>query len=263
MPTQTLIIDRADDWMTIWLNRPEVRNALSPEVIVELTDLLTPLRDDRSLRGMTMRGKGGVFCAGGDIKNFKTAFQGGQSPEDVAKSNRHAGALFNLINTMPQVVVMLVEGAAIAGGLGMMCTGDVIVVTEDAKFAITETSIGLPPAQIAPFVVKRIGLPAARRYMLTGIRFDGRIAGEIGLADIVVADAAGLDDAEAEIRRGVKRCAPGANAVTKELALAAPHLDSEAMMQMAGERFAQCMLSDEGREGVASFLEKRKPRWAE
>jgi len=264
MTAENIILEKSDGWMTIWFNRPEVRNALSNEVIDELTAILKGVRDDRSVRGITFRGKGNIFCAGGDIKGFKAVFQGGElDAGDVARVSRVAGELFNLVNQMPQVVVMLVEGAAIAGGLGLVCTGDVVAVTADAKFGITETSIGLPPAQIAPFVVRRIGLSAARRYMLTGIRFDGRVAGEIGLADFVVDDAAGLDAVEAEVQRGVRRCAPGANAVTKALALATQDLDMDAMMDLAGEKFAQCMLSEEGREGVASFIEKRKPNWAE
>jgi isohexenylglutaconyl-CoA hydratase len=171
--------------------------------------------------------------------------------------------MFDLINEMPQVVVMLVEGAAIAGGLGMVCTGDVVVVTRDAKFAMTETTLGIPPAQIAPFVAARLGLPVARRLMLTAARFDGAEAGRLGLADYVVDDAAGLDRIAADIKAQVMRCAPGANAVTKEVVLATRHLDRSDMLDLAAKGFAGCMLSAEGREGIASFLEKRKPSWAE
>lgn len=257
-----LIVEHQDGWMRIWFNRPEVRNALSNEVIGELIAILTPLRDDRSVRGISFRGKGGMFCAGGDIKGFKAVFQGGNNAADIAQASSKGGQLFQLINEMPQVVVMLIEGAAIAGGLGVMCTGDVVVVTEDSRFAISETSIGIPPAQIAPFVVQRIGLATARRLMLTGARFDGKHALEVGLADHLVPDATGLDEMEAEIIRAVNRCAPGANAVTKAIVHAAGHLPRDQMIAYAAEGFADCMLSEEGREGVASFLEKRKPSWA-
>lgn len=149
-----------------------------------------------------------------------------------------------------------------AGGLGMVCTGDVVAVTADAKFAMTETTLGIPPAQIAPFVAQRLGLRIARRLMLTAARFDGTDAGRLGLADHVVADAAGLEAVEAGLRAQVMRCAPGANAVTKEILLATRHLDREAMLDFAASGFARCMLGEEGREGVAAFLEKRRPSWS-
>jgi isohexenylglutaconyl-CoA hydratase len=170
--------------------------------------------------------------------------------------------MFDLINEMPQVVVILVEGAAMAGGLGMVCTADAVAVTKDAKFSMTETTLGIPPAQIAPFVAQRLGLRTARRLMVTAARFDGEEAGRLGLADFVVDDATGLDEVEAGIKKQVMRCAPNANAITKGIVLATRHLDRDAMLDFAAAGFAECMLSDEGREGVASFLEKRKPVWS-
>lgn len=262
--TNTLITELEDDWLTIWLNRPEARNALSAELSGELRLVLEAVAATTAVRGISMRGKGGVFCAGGDLKGFKSIFQGKeQSRTEVIAASRAAGELFGTIDTMPQVVVMLVEGAAMAGGLGMLCSGDVVVVTEDAKFALTETTLGIAPAQIAPFVVQRLGLKTARRLMLTAARFDGREAGRLGLADFVVADAAGLASVEADIRKQVRRCAPGANAITKKIVLATAHLGSSDMIDLAAEGFADCLLGDEGREGVSAFIEKRKPRWAE
>lgn len=261
--TEHLILERGDGWLTVWFNRPETRNALAQEMVDELVDVLHRVREDRSVRGITLRGKGGWFCAGGDLKSFKSDFQGG-SPDRarVVAASRAAGELFDLVNEMPQVVVILVEGAAMAGGLGMVCCADVVAVTRDARFAMTETTLGIPPAQIAPFVVQRLGLSTARRLMLTAARFEGEEAGRLGLADHVVEDAAGLEAVEAGIRAQVMRCAPGANAVTKEVVLATRTLDRQGMLDFAAEGFAGCMLSDEGREGVASFLEKRKPDWA-
>ena len=260
--TETLLLERDGAWLTIWFNRPEARNALSQELTTELVAVLKAVRGDRGIRGITLRGKGGTFCAGGDLKGFKANYQGGgQDHDDVAASSRAGGEMFDLINEMPQVVVILVEGAAMAGGLGIVCTGDVVAVTSDAKFALTETTLGIPPAQIAPFVAQRLGLRTARRLMLTASRFDGAEAGRLGLADHVVEDAAGLEAVEAEVRKQVMRCAPGANAVTKEILLATRHLDRPAMLDFAADGFARCMLGEEGREGIASFLEKRKPAW--
>jgi isohexenylglutaconyl-CoA hydratase len=261
---QNLLLERDGDWLTIWFNRPDNRNALSTELVEELRSTLDEIAGDRGIRGVTLRGKGGVFCAGGDLKGFKTNFQGGAADAaDVAASNRAGGELFDQINSLPQVTVMLVEGAAMAGGLGMVCCGDAVAVTADARFALTETTLGIPPAQIAPFVAQRMGLPAARRLMLTASRFTGADAAALGLADHVAEDVSGLEEFEAEIRRGVRRCAPGANAVTKDILLATLHLDREAMMDYAASGFARCMLGEEGREGISAFVEKRKPAWAE
>lgn len=261
--TEHIDLESGDGWLTIWLNRPHARNALSAGMMSELSQALKVARGDRQLRGITLRGRGGVFCAGGDIAEFQAAFQGETgTAADVAQANRRAGELFARLNEMPQVVVVLVEGAAIAGGLGMLCAGDVVVALESAQFALTETTLGIPPAQIAPFVTSRIGLAAARRIMLTGARFDGGEAHALGLADLVVDSTESLNAAEQSIRELVRRCAPGANAATKEILLASRRLERDAMAEFAAERFAACLLSEEGHEGIAAFLEKRKPRWS-
>lgn len=266
--TENILLEHQAGWLTIWFNRPDNRNALSKELTTELKAVLNAVRDDRAIRGITLRGKGGVFCAGGDLKGFRNNYQGGgqgggQSVDDIAASSRQGGQMFDLMNEMPQFVLILVEGAAMAGGLGMVCCADAVAVTKDAKFAMTETAIGIPPAQIAPFVVQRLGLRTARRLMVTAHRFDGKEAGRLGLADYVVEDAAGLDQIQADMHAQVMRCAPGANAVTKAIVLATRHLDRDGQLDFAAKGFAECMLSDEGREGVASFIEKRKPVWAE
>ncbi len=264
MSTESPVLSEHDGaWLTIWLNRPESRNALSEGMVSGLRAALEAARDDPSIRGVTLRGKGGTFCAGGDLKGFREITSGGKSIEDVTRFSAEAATLFAMVQSMPKVVIALVEGAAMAGGLGIVCAADMVAVTRDAKFALTETMIGIPPAQIAPYVVGRIGLAEARRIMLAGARFDGAEAARIGIANAVADDAAGLAGFEAEVRRGVMRCAPGANAATKEILLAASRLPPEEMPLFAGERFARCLLGEEGREGVASFLEKRKPAWAE
>ena len=262
--TENILLEQDAGWLTIWFNRPDNRNALSKELTTELKEVLNAVRNKKNIRGITLRGKGGVFCAGGDLKGFKNNYQGGsQTVEDIAAASRQGGQMFDLINELPQVVLILVEGAAIAGGLGMVCCADAVAVTKDARFAMTETAIGIPPAQIAPFVAQRLGLRIARRLMVTASRFDGEEAHRLGLADYVVDDAAGLDQIEADMKKQVRRCAPGANAVTKAIVLATRHLNREQQLDFAAKGFAECMLSDEGREGVASFIEKRKPIWAE
>lgn len=263
LPETTKIINEiAAGWLTIWFNSPENRNALSEMLTAEFIATLEVVKDDRSIRGITIRGKGGIFCAGGDLKSFSSGQSGENAKEAFKAMNRGAGDMFDLLMAMPQVVIAYVEGAAIAGGLGLMCCADIIVVTKDAKFALTETMIGIAPAQIAPIVVGRAGLPIARRLMLTGARFSGAETPDYNLSDYVVKDAAEFMQLEADIKKGVMKCAPGANGITKEILLATPHLTREAQKDFAAEKFADCITSDEGREGIASFLEKRKPSWS-
>lgn len=261
--TEHLLTTLAGEWLTITLNRPEARNALSAEMAAELFAVFQAVREDRSVRGITLRGAGGVFCAGGDIKGFRDVLADQAHMADRALAmSRRAGQLFRLINEAPQVVVTLVEGAAMAGGLGLACASDIAAATRSARFALTETTLGIPPAQIAPLIVRRIGLAAARRIMLTAGSFDGDEALRLGMVDFIAEDAAGLEAVEASVKAQVLRCAPGANAATKELLFAGSRLNPDEMLEHAAQSFARCMLDEEGREGVAAFLEKRRPRWA-
>ncbi|MDA9983539.1 enoyl-CoA hydratase-related protein [Porticoccaceae bacterium] len=260
--TQSLILERQGSVLKIWLNRPQAKNALSEEMTDELHLVLDAVRDDRSIRTLVLRGKGGVFCAGGDIKGFKSDMQA-VSAEQVAKSNRSFGDLMIKINEQPQVMIMLVEGAAIGGGLGLACVADVTLVTADARFRLSETSLGIPPAQIAPFVRERVGLTQARRLMLTGARFQGEEAVRLGIGHQVAMDADDLE-AQCEVILGhINACAPGANAVTKGILFESLRRPRAEALDFASQGFAQCMLSPEGLEGIAAFVEKRKPSWAD
>lgn len=264
LPKTTKVHNEIENgWLTIWFDSPENRNALSEKLTEDFIITLNAVKNDRSVRGITLRGKGGIFCAGGDLKSFSAGQSGAADRDMFYKMNRGAGDMFDLIMSMPQLVIAYVEGAAIAGGLGLMCCADVIVVRDDAKFALTETMIGIAPAQIAPIVVARAGLPNARRIMLTGARFSGAETPQYGLSDFVVDSDGAFQGVEASLKKGVMKCAPGAIGTTKEILMATPHLNREAQKDFAAGKFADCILSDEGREGIASFIEKRKPNWAQ
>lgn len=261
--TKDLILERTGSVLTLWLNRPAAKNSLSADMVDELHAVLDAARDDRSLRTLILRGKGGTFCAGADLKGFQSGAQGGAPNEDeVARGNRTFGDLMIKLNEQPQVVIMLVDGAAIGGGLGLCCVGDVTIVTRDAKFRLSETSLGIPPAQIAPFVTERVGLTQARRLMLTGARFSGAEAVQYGIGHLLAEDATDLDSQCAAVLEQIALCAPGANAVTKSIVFEATRRPRPEALDFAARGFATCMLSAEGREGVAAFVEKRKPKWA-
>lgn len=258
---ENILLERDGDTLTIWFNRPEVRNALSTPVADDLAATLEALPHEKSIRFVILRGKGGVFCAGGDLKMFKTVFQGGADRDEIVRFNADFGRLMTAIRAMPQLLVVLIEGAAMAGGLGIACLADVTVTTRDAKYALTEVTLGIPPAQITPVVIKRIGASEARRLLLTAARFDGTEAGRLGFAHFVVEDAQGLDAKAGEILSQARAGAPGAIAATKKIINATEQLDADQMVQFAAEQFADCMLADEAKEGLTAFAEKRKPNW--
>ncbi len=259
----TLDLNISEGWLTIWLNQPEKRNALTDEMRRDLISIFSAIRDDRSIRGITLRGRGGVFCAGGDLKQFKNQFQNKVDEAEILAMSRNAADLFDCVNSAPQVVIVLIEGAAMAGGFGLACCADVVLCEAGAKFAMTECMIGLSPAQISPFVIQRLGYSTARRLMLTAARFNGSEAEALGFADFVRDSVEALEEIESGLKRQVLKCAPGAIAGTKELILTLPALDRSTAIEVAAQNFKTRMISDEAREGIASFLEKRKPNWAE
>lgn len=257
-----ILLEQDTDTLTIWFNRPEARNALSAEVTDDLAAVLEALPGETGLRFVVLRGKGGVFCAGGDLKMFKTVFQGASNRQDVVAANASFGRLMKAIQALPQLFVVLIEGAALAGGLGLSCLADVVITTRDAKFALSEVTLGLPPAQITPVVIGRIGASQARRLLLTAARFDGEEAGRLGFAHFVVDDSASLDARAAELLASARGGAPGAIAATKQIINATGPLAGDALVDFAAQRFADCMLGEEASEGLTAFMEKRSPSWA-
>lgn len=259
--TETLLLERDGGVLRIWFNTPQARNALTAQVVRELNAVLDAVHDDRSIRALVLAGKGGVFSAGGDIKGFQASMQGGGDAVAISRSNRAFGGLLSKLDEQPQVVVMLVEGGAVGGGLGLACVGDVTIIEKQTRLQMSETSLGIPPAQIAPFVVERVGLAQARRLMLTGARFDGAEAVRLGIGHFVADGAEDMERVCGEVLAGIGKCAPGANVATKEIVFESLRMPRAEALDFASKSFARCMLGEEAREGVAAFLEKRKPRW--
>lgn len=261
-----LKLERAGPVLTVWLNQPQMRNALSAGMAEELYATFEALRAMDDVRVVVVRGAGEVFCAGGDIKSFAAAgapIPPG-APDPLIAANRRGGALFQLIDEARQATIMVVEGFAMGGGFGLACLGDITLAATDARFAMTEVTLGVVPAQISPFVVRRIGLTAARRFGVSGARLTGAQAQAIGVATEV---AANRTDLEAALERAVGQilqCAPCAVAATKALMQRAAQggVALDTLLDQAATTFAQSVRSPEGQEGARAFLEKRKPAWA-
>lgn len=256
----TIQLECEDAALTIWLNRPRAKNAISDEMIEEIQFVLDEVANDRSVRAIVLRGREGIFCAGGDLKWFKSDMQSMPASE-VAAANRTIGHLLTKLDRQPQVVIALVEGAAIGGGLGLACTADITIVTADCKFRLSETSLGIPPAQIAPFVTDRVGQMQARRMMLTGAAFDGEEACEVGIAHWAVQGSAAMEQKGSEVLAQIRACAPGAIASTKAIIQLGKNNPREQALDLASDEFAACMLGDEAKEGLMAFAEKRRPKW--
>lgn len=256
-----LLLEQQEDTLTIWFNRPDVRNALSTPVADDLARVLEALAGEKDIRFVILRGKGGIFCAGGDLKMFKTVFQNDADRDEIVRFNADFGRLMKAIQAMPQLFLVMIEGAAMAGGLGLACLADVTMTTRDARFALTEVTLGIPPAQIAPVIIGRIGQSQARRIMLTAARFNGEEAGRLGLVHFVEEDAEALEVRAAQLLQEARAGAPGAIAATKQIINATTQLDGDELVQFAAEQFADCLLAEEAREGLAAFAEKRRPAW--
>ena len=264
---ETLLIRREASRLFVTLNRPEARNAINREASEELIAVAEAVENDPSIRVVIVRGSEGTFCAGADIKEFRENFDiplpegGGVDP--VAKNNRYFGDILLKFNNLSATTIGIVEGAAFGGGLGLTCVFDVAICMADTRFALSETGLGVIPAQIAPFVVQRVGLTTARQIALTGARFDGQYAFNIGLVHFCANDSNELDEMLKRVLIGVSLCAPGANATTKKLLMDTTLKPIEQVLDDGSEAFAAQLRSEEGREGVKAFIKKRRPSWAE
>lgn len=258
---ETLLLEQADGVLHVTLNRPDSRNAMSLAMVEELRAVLAAVRDDVSVRALVLRGAGGHFCAGGDIKDMASARATGRAA--YRSLNRAFGSLLEQAQAQPQVLIAVLEGAVLGGGFGLACVSDIAIALQGAQFGLPETSLGILPAQIAPFVVKRIGLTQARRLALTAARFDGAEALRLGLVHFAEADTAALEQRLGESLEQVRRCAPGANARTKALLLATESELLGPLLDSAAEQFADAVTGAEGAEGTLAFVQKRKPNWAE
>ena len=264
IPTTTAIETNLENgWLQIIFNTPENRNALSETMVADIKAVLSAVKDDRTVRGISFRGNGGIFCAGGDLKGFRAIYEkGADGKEEAIALSASAGEFFAMIADMPQVTVALIEGAAMAGGFGVACCCDIIVSAKDAKYALTETRIGITPAQIAPYVLARLGPTTGKRMMMLGSRFDGEGAHKLGLVDELVNDSSELRAAEHKIKTETLACAPNAVAITKDIVHQVQSgLSVHEFVKTAADAFATGLTSSEGREGISSFLEKRKPNW--
>ena len=255
------IITEVDDAVGILtLNNAERHNAFDELLILELGDALRALEADRRVRVVVLSAVGKSFCAGTDLNWMKRA--AASSPQDALRDGRSLGALLALLNDFPKPTIARVQGPAYGAGIGLIAACDIAVAAYDALFALTEVKLGLIPAAVSPFVLAAIGERHARRYMLTAERFSAAEAYRIGLVHEIVPGEEQLDEAVGEIVDTLLKNGPQAQAECKALIriVAGQPIDDSTLEETA-QRIAQVRSSPEGREGLAAFLEKRKPNW--
>jgi methylglutaconyl-CoA hydratase len=240
------------------LNRPEVKNALSFELVSALLEQLAAAERSPRVRAVVLTGAGSDFCAGADLKALRELSS--RSREENLVDSRHLAELFRRLRSSSKPVVAAVVGHALAGGCGLAAVCDRVVASADSKFGFTEARIGFVPAIVATFLVGRCGERVARDLLLTGRRVEASEALALGLAD-QVAPAAEVVERAVAWADALKPCAPSSLATTKKLLADLPGLSLDPALELAAQTNADARSSDECREGVAAFLEKRKPRW--
>jgi methylglutaconyl-CoA hydratase len=254
-----LVATDAQGIATLTLNRPERRNAFDDALIAELTEVFVRIAADDGVRALIITGAGTAFSAGGDL-NWMRRMAGLSEAENYADAMRLA-TMLRTLNELPKPTVARVNGAAFAGGVGLVCCCDIAVAAASAVFSISEVRLGLVASTIGPYVVAAIGARAARRYCLTGETFGAADALRIGLAHEMVPDAE-LDTAVARVIAHLLAGGPHAETRGKRLiAELSGRAVDEDVMALTARTIAEARASAEGREGVTAFLEKRRPAW--
>lgn len=245
--------------LTIALNRPKTHNAMTPNMILALQDVFTTLPERGDVRVVVLTGNGSSFCAGADLNFMRAA-----SDYTFADNVQDGEAIFDLmqlIDECPKPVIGRVMGAIIGGGMGLVSCCDIVVAADRSTFGLSESRLGILPAVISPFVLAKIGVSNGRQLFLTGERFGAEQAKAINLVHHVVAEEE-LDSKVAERVSQLLQAAPGAQAAAKILIKhVVSHHGQESLREYTASLIANRRASDEGKEGMSSFLEKRKPNW--
>jgi isohexenylglutaconyl-CoA hydratase len=257
-----IVVTRHGPVVRAMLNRPHRRNAMSEALVERLDALLAELKSDTTARILVISGAGGHFCAGLDLTEVGAPQDREAKLAAQQARNRRTGARFQAISDLPQVVIAAVEGSAFAGGLGFVCSADIAFAAGNARFCAPEVRRGLVPAQILPWMVRRMGRSAAARLSLQGNVIGAEEAERIGLVHATAPDAEGLirlvDTAIADILQG----APKALAETKGLVAALGATVPPGYAEAGAAAFARQASGPEAAEGIASFKERRKASWA-
>ena len=261
MEFNTIKVQLGESMAWVNLDRPEVRNALNPELIRELTEVFDWLNSRNDIRVIILKGNGKSFCAGADLDYMKemAKYNHLQNLADAQKLSK----LFQTIYFCNKAVIVDVHGACIGGANGIIAAADIVIAEKNTKFAFSEVRLGITPATISPFVVSKMGITAAKELMLTGRRFTADEAKEFRLVNVVV-DEAEIIDTERQYIEHFLQASPDALAECKNLLRLVSGTDDtfNPIFQQTSQLIAAQRVSKAGQEGMNAFFEKRKPEWA-
>ena len=245
---------------TITINRPEVHNAFDDHLIEELSARFESAENEDDVRLGVIAARGRTFCAGADLEWMRKSANFSKE-ENIADSRKLAEALHRL-DTMSKPTLALIQGPAYGGGIGVIAACDIAIAVRSATFSLSEVKLGLIPAVVSPYVIGAVGARQARRYFLTAERFDAQEAYRIGLVHLIVNDEGEMRAAAERYARMFMETAPGAVAASKDLiASVRDKAISADLMEDTARRIADRRASDEAREGIGAFFDKRKPEW--
>ncbi len=250
---ENIRLEKTSDILTVELNKPDIHNAFNEEMIAELKTVFLCIREVPDIRAVVITGSGKSFCAGADLNWMKK--MAAYSLEENVADAREMAEMFEAIADCPVPTFARVNGVAFGGGVGLVAVCDFTFATENAKFAFSETKVGLIPAVISQYAIRRIGPTTARQLFMTGERFSAAYAQEIGLLDMVVQD---LDGAIQETMKELRSSGKNAVAASKDLV---DNYRKKHFTDYCVKSIAEIRASEEGKEGVQAFLEKRKPAW--
>jgi methylglutaconyl-CoA hydratase len=252
-------VERNGPVASLWLNRPELRNAFDEQLIAAFTESLQALAADEAVRVVVIGGRGPAFCAGADLAWMQRMAGYGEAENRADAAG--LAAMLQALATLPKPTIARVQGVALAGGSGIVAACDIAIATSEASFATTEVRLGLVPATISPYVIAAIGPRAARRLFLTGERIGAAEAQRLGLVHELCAPEA-LDTIVAATVAALLQGAPGAQRAAKQLvADVAGQPLTRALIEHTSQCIAAARASPEAREGIAAFFARRKPRW--
>ena len=259
MKYETLDIKQEENHFTIYLNRPEVHNAMNEKLMKELTNCFNEIYKDETIRTVILTGKGKSFCAGADLNWMKS--MASFSKKENIEDSRLLLNLYEAIYNCPKPVIAKVNGHAFGGGLGLFAVCDLVFAVPDCKFAFSEVKLGIIPSVISNYIIRRIGISKVRRLFITGERFNSEFGKEIGLIDSVLSE----DKIDEEINKFIKIiCSSGPEAIqeVKKLTDAYEKMSLDNYKEHTVKKIAELRISKEGQEGINAFLEKRKSNWS-
>ena len=244
---------------TVLLNRPERHNAFDENMIAELTASFDSLAANEKVKLMVLRSNGRNFSAGADLDWMKR--MANYSHEENLRDANLLAQMLHKLNYLPFPTIARVQGAAMGGGAGLVCCCDIAIASDSASFAFSEAKLGLIPATISPYVIQSIGAQAARRYFLTAERFDANTALRLGMVSECM-DENEIDEEINKLAQAILANSTDAVKAAKQLVFDIENQEvNPALIEMTSERIAEIRASEEGKEGLAAFLEKRKPAW--